>query len=61
MSEFILHGGRIVSESEIVAADLWVADGKVAGWLARAWVNGWRLKGPMCGWYRPTDCTFCLA
>lgn len=34
MSEFILHGGMIVSESEVVAADLWVADGKVAGWLA---------------------------
>jgi dihydroorotase len=32
--EFILYGGMIVSDSEVVAADLWVADGKVAGWLA---------------------------
>lgn len=34
MREFILYGGMIVSDSEVVAADLWVADGKVAGWLA---------------------------
>lgn len=34
MSEFVLHGGMIVNESEIIAADLWVADGRIAGWLA---------------------------
>lgn len=34
MNEFILHGGQIVSETEVVLADLWIADGKIAGWLA---------------------------
>lgn len=33
MDEFILHGGMIVTEKEIIAADLWIANGRIAGWL----------------------------
>lgn len=34
MPEFILHGGMIVSEREITASDLWIKDGRIAGWLS---------------------------
>lgn len=34
MTEFILHGGMIVNGTEVISADLWIAGGKIAGWLS---------------------------